>query len=98
MWILGNSLSEILDEKSRPMAKVKVSVIPSCCHPGSSLTAVLLVVAVAGTWSLRWMGEGSLGREDLINSPGCYFGWVLGGSVQHETNFCEKVFQRILIP
>lgn len=67
MWILDNSLSEILDEKSRAVAKVKGSVIPSCCHPESSLTAVLLVVAVAGTWGLGWMDEASLrGRMSLI--------------------------------
>lgn len=92
MLILDNSLSEILDVKSSTVAKVKVSVIPSCCHPESSLTAVLLVVAVVGTRSLGWRGEGSLEGEDVINSPGCYSEWVLGGWVPHETNFC-KVFR-----
>lgn len=93
MWILDNSLSEILDEKSRAVAKVKGSVIPSCCHPESSLTALLLMVAVSGTWGLRWRDGGSLEGEDVINSPGCYFEWVPGGWIQHATNLSEEVFQ-----
>lgn len=94
MLILDNSLSETLDVKSSPVAKVKVSVIPSCCHPESSLTAVL-VVAVADTRSLGCMGEGSLEGEDVSNSPGCYFVLVLEGWVPHGTTFCEEVFQGI---